>query len=166
MAPSHFVIFLKGDLLRISSGLEVILGYFCFTEFGVLELSLFFFVSPSLACLNYLEMISRSLACLNYSRMVRILFSYELTRLEFAVLVIYLKILGSKLPFLFPFLSYFLVPFRFSRTLFRFFSCLFWSNLICWHLKLLARALVSDVFFYFDLSQVYCCGPGQTHMDS
>ena len=31
-----------GDLLRISSGLEVILGYFCFAEFGVLELSLLF----------------------------------------------------------------------------------------------------------------------------
>ena len=34
-----FVIFLKGNLLRISSGLEFMLGCFCFTEFGVLELS-------------------------------------------------------------------------------------------------------------------------------
>ena len=39
MTPSYFFIFLKGDLLQKSSGLEVILGYFCFTEFGVLELS-------------------------------------------------------------------------------------------------------------------------------
>ena len=37
--PSHLVIFLKGNLLRISSGLEVMLDFFCFTEFGVLELS-------------------------------------------------------------------------------------------------------------------------------
>ena len=39
MTPSHLVIFLKGNLLRISSGLEVMLGYFCFAECGVLELS-------------------------------------------------------------------------------------------------------------------------------
>ena len=37
--PSHLVIIFMGDLLRISSGLEVMLGYFCFAEFGVLELS-------------------------------------------------------------------------------------------------------------------------------
>ena len=39
MTPSLFVIFFKGNLLKISSGLEVILGYFGFTNFGVLELS-------------------------------------------------------------------------------------------------------------------------------
>ena len=39
MTPSHFVISLKGNLLQISSGLEVILGYFGFTEFGVVEFS-------------------------------------------------------------------------------------------------------------------------------
>ena len=43
MTPSHFVIFLKGGFLRISSGLEVILRYFCFAKFGVLELSLLLF---------------------------------------------------------------------------------------------------------------------------
>ena len=37
--PSHLVIFLKGGFLWISSGFEVILGYFCFSDFGVLELS-------------------------------------------------------------------------------------------------------------------------------
>ena len=40
MIPSYFVIFLKGGLLRIYSGLEVILGYFSFTKFGVLESSI------------------------------------------------------------------------------------------------------------------------------
>ena len=30
----------RGDFPRISSGLEVMLGYFCFAEFGVLELSI------------------------------------------------------------------------------------------------------------------------------
>ena len=39
MAPSHFVIFLKGDLPQIYSGLEVILGYLYFAKFGVLEVS-------------------------------------------------------------------------------------------------------------------------------
>ena len=39
MTPSHLVIFLKGDLLRMSSGLQVMLRSFCFSEFGVLELS-------------------------------------------------------------------------------------------------------------------------------
>ena len=39
MIPSHFVIFLKGNFLRISSGLEVILGYFGFTKVGVPEFS-------------------------------------------------------------------------------------------------------------------------------
>ena len=43
MTPSHFVIFLKGNLLQISSGLEVILVYFGFTEFGVLRFSQIFF---------------------------------------------------------------------------------------------------------------------------
>ena len=42
MTPSHFFIFLKGNLTQISSGLEVILGYFGFTEFGVLEFFWFF----------------------------------------------------------------------------------------------------------------------------
>ena len=37
--PSCFVIILKENLLQISSGLEAILGYFGFTEFGVLEFS-------------------------------------------------------------------------------------------------------------------------------
>ena len=37
--PLTFCYFLEGGFLRISSGLEVILGIFCFTEFGVLELS-------------------------------------------------------------------------------------------------------------------------------
>ena len=40
--PITFCCFLEEDFLRISSGLEVILGYFCFIEFGVLELSLLF----------------------------------------------------------------------------------------------------------------------------
>ena len=74
MTPSNFVIFLKGDLMRISSGLEVILG---------------FFFSPILVCLNYPESISPSLVCLNFSGIVRILFSCVLARLKFAVLVIF-----------------------------------------------------------------------------
>ena len=37
--PLTFFLLLKASLLQISSGLEVILGYFGFTEFGVLEFS-------------------------------------------------------------------------------------------------------------------------------
>ena len=42
----------------------------------------------------------------------------------------------------------FLFLFSFSRTPFRLFSCFVLSNQILWHLKLLARALVSDVCFF------------------
>ena len=59
MTPSHLVIFLKGNLLIISSGLEVMLGYFCFAEFGVLELSIDAFTEFGvlkflLDCQNYI----------------------------------------------------------------------------------------------------------------
>ena len=37
MTPSHLVIFLKENLLQIFSGVEVMLGYFCLANFGVLE---------------------------------------------------------------------------------------------------------------------------------
>ena len=82
-------------------------------------LFLFFFVIfvlSSSMCFNYLEMISPSSLCLNSSVIVRILFSCELARFGFAVLVIFIFRLGSKLPCLFLFLFYFLVPFRFLRT--------------------------------------------------
>ena len=39
MTPSHLVVFFKGNLLQIYSGLEVMLENFGFAEFGVLELS-------------------------------------------------------------------------------------------------------------------------------
>ena len=64
MTPSYLVIFFKGDLLQMSSGLEVML-------------------------LNYLEMISPSFMCLNSSGIVRILLPCGLARLKFAVLVIF-----------------------------------------------------------------------------
>ena len=66
------------------------------------------------------------------------------------MLVIFVFRLGSQLPCLFHFLFYFswiLCLFRFSRTLCHFFFCFACSNPIRWHLKLLARALVSDVCF-------------------
>ena len=46
------------------------------------------------------------------SGIVRVLLSCELAWLEFALLVIFDFRLGSKLPCLFPFLFYFLIPFR------------------------------------------------------
>ena len=63
------------------------------------------FVSPIWVCLDYLESISLSSVCSNVSGIVRILFSCVLDRLEFAVLVIFVFRLGSKLPCLFSFYS-------------------------------------------------------------
>ena len=76
MTPSYFVIFFRDNFLQISSCLEIILGYFEFTKFRVLE---------------FLELISPSLVCLNFSGFVRILFSCVLDRVEFAVLVNFFK---------------------------------------------------------------------------
>ena len=53
--PSYFIIFVKGVFLQISSGLELMLG---------------FFVLPISVCLNSLEMISPSLVCLNYLEII------------------------------------------------------------------------------------------------
>ena len=147
MTPSHFVIFLKGEfaanIFRFGSHSWIFLLH----QVGCTRISLISFVKPIPVCVYYLEMISPSSVCLNSSGIVRILFSCELAWLEFAVLVIFVFRLGSKLPCLFPFLFYFLVPFHFSRMLCCFYYCFVWSNPIRWHLKLLARALLSDVCF-------------------
>ena len=108
------------------------------------------FVSPIWVCLDYLESISLSSVCSNVSGIVRILFSCVLDWLEFAVLVIFVFRLGSKLPCLFSLLFYCLVdpvPFCFLQTPCRFFSCFVWCILICWQLTLFARSLMSDVCF-------------------
>ena len=135
MTPLHFIFIFKGrfaaNIFRFGSHSWL----FCLTEFGVIEFSRVDFIE---------------FGVLEFSGIVRILFSCVLARLEFAVLVIFIFRLGSKLPCLFPFLFYFLVypvPFRFSWTPCRFFSCFVWSNLICWHLTLVVGALVLDVCF-------------------
>ena len=84
--------FLKGLLLQIYSGLELILGYL---------------VLPSLVWLDFLESISPSLVSSNFSEIVRILYSCVLARFKFAVIVDFFHRLGSKLPCLFPF--YFII---------------------------------------------------------
>ena len=66
--------------------------------------------------MNYLEILSPRSVCLNSSGLVRIRISCELALFEFSVLVMIVFRLGSKLPCLFPFLLYFLVPFHISRT--------------------------------------------------
>ena len=87
MTPSHFVIFLKGDLLRISSGLEFILGYFCFANFGVLELSRVDFTEFGLLEFFWNRHIPLFL-CIGSAQILRTCFFLRL---------------GSKLPCLFPF---------------------------------------------------------------
>ena len=144
--PLTFCYFLKGEfaenIFRFGSHAWIFLLH----QFWCACIILVVFVSPSLMCLNNLEMISPSLVCLNSSEIVRILFSCELSQIEFSVLVIFVFRLGSKLLFLFPFLFYFLITFGFLRTPCRLFSCFVLSNPIFWSLKLLARALVSDIF--------------------
>ena len=131
-------------------------------------LNYYYFLSPSLACLNYLEMISPSSVCLNSYGIIRILFSCELDRLEFAMQVIFVFRLGLKLPCLFPFLFYF------SWIL-----CLFVSCGPCAVSFLVLFGLIQFVgtwsflwghwcqmLVLFCLSHAYWCGPGRSHMDS
>ena len=86
--PLTFFILLESNLLQISSGLEVILGYFGFTKFCVLEFSR----------INF-----NKFGVPGFSRIVIILFSCLLARLEFDVLVHLFFRLGLSLPCLFPF---------------------------------------------------------------
>ena len=106
--------------------------YFCFTKFGVLGLS-----RDDFTKFGVLEFFWN---CQNH------LFSWIVSA-QISVLVIFVFRLGSKLPCLFPFLFYFIVPFCFLWSPCHLFSYFVWSNPIHWHLKLLARDLVSDVCF-------------------
>ena len=134
MTPSNVVIFLKGDLLRIYSVLEVILDYF----------------SPSLVFLNFLELFSPSLVCLEFSGFFIIVFSCVRAWLEYSVLVDIVFRLVSNFLCLFPFLFSFivdLVPFIFVCIPCRLFSYFVCIVLICQHLDLFVRDLSSDVCF-------------------
>ena len=83
----------------------------------------------------------------------------KLVWLEIAVHVIFVSRLGLKFPLQ---LSFYFI---FSCTLCLFFSCFVLFVMIRLHLILFERALVSD-FFSFDLSNVYLCRPGSSHMDN
>ena len=145
MTPSYLVIFLKRGLLWISSGLEVMLGYFCFADFSVLELS-----RDNFTKFGVLEFFwdrqNSPFLWIGSAQIFHACYFWFLTWLEVAVPVfIFIQFSRS-----FSFRAdavLFLFLFCFSRKPCRFFSCFVWSNPICWHLKLLARALVSDVFF-------------------
>ena len=62
---------------------------FLFLQVWCFWIVLVVFVSQISARLDYLEMISLSLVCLNFSGIVRVLFSPELARLEFAMLIFF-----------------------------------------------------------------------------
>ena len=124
-------------------------------------------VSPSLVCLNFLESISPSLVCLNFSGIVRILFSCVLAWLEFSVLIIIVFILGLKFPYLVSIYILFSCgscAFYFLVDPVMFFSGFsYYSDSLaldsCW------EVLGVRCFFPLDLSHVYWCGPGRSHMD-
>ena len=114
--------FVVDDLLTFFNFLEVVFAanifrfgshswIFMFHRFRYAWITFVIFVSPSSACLNYLEMISPSSVCLNFFRIVRIPFSWLLLRLELSVLVIFVFRLGSKWPCLFLFYSIFSLVF-------------------------------------------------------
>ena len=108
------------------------------------------FVSLSLVSLNLFRVDFTQFGVLDFSGFVIILFSCELARLEFAVLILFAFRLGLKLTCLFPFLFFFLIdplPFHFLGTPCRFFYSFVLFNLVRWHLTLVVRALVSDVCF-------------------
>ena len=87
--PLTFFYFLEGgfsaNIFRFGSNSWI----FLFHQFRCAWIIFVIFVSPTLACLNYLEMISQSSVWLNYSGIVIILFSCELVRLKFSMLVIF-----------------------------------------------------------------------------
>ena len=148
MTPSHLVIFLKGDFLRISSGLEVMLGYFCFAKFGVLELSRYDYWFHQVWCAWFLLGSSEFSFLVNFlgSNLPYLLFLIlDLARsfcscFRFILFSHSFLFLADAVPFLFLF--------SLSRTPFRYFSCFVMSNPIWWHLKILVRALVSDACFF------------------
>ena len=113
--PLTFSCFLEGGFAVNIFRFDVHSWIFLFHPVRCAWIILVIVVSPSSTCLKYLEMISPSSVCLNSSGLVRILFSCELALFGFSVLVIFVFRLGSKLPCLFPFLLYVLVPFRFLR---------------------------------------------------
>ena len=154
MPPSHFLIFLKGNLLQIYSGLEVILRYFCFTKFVVLDLSLLYLF--------------------HQVRCTWIILEWS----ESPFLVI---LLGLNLPCL---LFLFFDLAQSCRARFRFYSIFSWT--LCFFVSREPRPVSFLVFVVFtnllelkasfdvldigclfssDLSNVYWCGPGWSHMD-
>ena len=115
MTPSHFVIFLKGNLQEISSGLEAILGYFGFTKLGVLEFSRINFIELG----DFLDLFESSFIV------------YWLGSNLPCMLTLFLDLAQGRCAcFYFIYFLMNSVPFIFSGTLFRFFFlffCLFRS---------------------------------------
>ena len=142
MTPSHFFIFLKGNLLQISSGLEFIIGHFCFNDFGVLEFS---------------RIVFTDFGVLKFSGFVRSVFFCEWDRIEFAVLVDLVYRLSSNFPCLFPFfLLYYgscALSFLADPVPFLFLFCLCYSN---WSsLDSCCKGLGVGCLLSLDLSNVY-----------
>ena len=82
-----------------------------------------------------------------------------------SVLVDLVSRLGSNLPCLFPFYSFIIadiVPFIFSWILCRFF---YFFDYDLSKLDSCCEELGIGWLFYFDLSNVYYCGTGRSHMD-
>ena len=111
MTLSHLVIFLKGNLLQISSGLKVILGYSCFTHFDVLKLSRDEYLY------NRVRLVWFLMGSLEFSFLVNCLGS------NFLCLLFFIFGLDWRCRACFRFF-FFLIRFRFSRMPCRLFSCL------------------------------------------
>ena len=126
-----------------------------------------YFVSPSLVCLNYIEIISPSSACLNYSGIIIILFSCVLARLKISMLVIFVFRPGSKFPCLFGrtlfYRGYRAFSFLLDPVPFLFLFCFVYSNSLA--LEASCECLGFGRLFSFGLSNAYWCGPGRSHVE-
>ena len=134
-------------------------GGFCCEYLHVWKSLLVIMVSPSLVCLNFLKFISPNSVCLNCSENFWILLSCVLDCFGFSVLLdlFWYSARSCRASSCF----YSILPW----IPYRFFSCLVWFIPICRNLNIVATALVSDIFLYLFLSDVYWCGTGRTHMD-
>ena len=159
MTPSHLVILLKENLLRISSGLKVMLRYFCFNKFGVLGLSKDDCWFHQVQCAWFLLRLSELSFLVNWigsnfpCLLLLILDLARSCRACFCFYSIFSFVFVSCAPcrFFSSFISRgrlsvsFLVlycHFCLLRTPIRLFSCFVLSNMIRWH-------FISDICFFY-----------------
>ena len=142
---------------------------FCYFIEGGFAANIFMFgrippPPPSSVRLNYIEFISPSLVCFNFYRIVKILLSCFLAWLGFTIFL-FKTWLEVAVPFsVFTLFSYGSWAFSFLTDPVPFFIVFLVSSYSlvpdsCW------EGLDARFLFSLDLSNVYWCGTGRSHMD-